>query len=65
MKKEVIDLRPRHDARAQELGFSDRHGLRKAANEIADTMTAQEYIDLSHDEMERLLKIKAKEMKNQ
>ena len=55
------DLREQHDRRAQELGFSDRHAMRKAVKSIANSMDEEEYMLLSQEEMETLLRRKAKE----
>lgn len=53
-----IDLRDKHDARARELGFSDRKELRAAMNSIADSMSWEDFDALTEEDMEtRLRKI--------
>jgi hypothetical protein len=54
------DLRDQHDKRAQQLGFEDRIQMRKAINIIANSMSEDEYMSLSQEEMESLLKNQAK-----
>lgn len=55
----TYNLRDKHDARARELGFKDRHEMRAAIKEIASTMSMEDYDSLSRGELEILLKEKA------
>lgn len=51
-----IDLRSKHDARARELGFTDRHEMRAAINAIANSMSEEQYLALSDEDMEKALR---------
>ena len=51
-----ISLKERHDARARELGFSDRHAMRSAIKDIASSMTEEEYLAMSDESMEKTLR---------
>lgn len=55
-----IDLRDKHDKRAQYLGFKDRFAMRDAIHKISRSMNEEEYMSLSESEMENLLKEMAK-----
>jgi hypothetical protein len=51
-----FDHRERHDARARELGFVDRKAMRQAMHAISETMSPEEYMQISEENMETLLR---------
>lgn len=53
---EIIDFRAKHDERARELGFKNRHEMRSSIHMIAEEMTEEEYNNLSDEEMEKKLR---------
>lgn len=55
-----IDLRGKHDSRAQELGFSDRHSHRNAIRQVAEALGEEEYMKLSNENLEIVLKVLAR-----
>lgn len=54
-----INLRDKHDARAKELGFADRHAMRKAISHIAETLGEEKYMELSSENLEIVLRVLA------
>jgi hypothetical protein len=53
------DLRTKHDRRAQQLGFDNRFALRRAVEDIANSMTYEEFESLTDQQLNTLLKQKA------